>query len=457
MILDEKTIVAIATPPGRGAISIIRMSGKDSLYILKKLTKNENRNIKPRRVYFGKVYDSSSNLIDQVIYFYFKAPHSYTGEDMAEIQFHGNPLIGDLILRTAIEYGARASQPGEFTFRAFFNGKMDLTQAEAVEKIISANSTYALMVANEQLQGVLGKEIRRIYEAILHALSYLEVEIDYSDDNPESDRTIVEETLLNVRRELRLLLNSYNWAKKLMGDYKVLFVGKPNTGKSTLLNALLGIERVITSPIPGTTRDYIEVELVLNGKSFKLIDTAGYREALNEIELKGISFMFEKIKEADLVLLVIDVQKGIDSYDIELLRHLEKLDKKVWFVINKIDLSSPVDIMKKVKLTQDTKVFELSALYNLGVEVLKDELSKFEPFKVNMESTVPLTSQRHYEAVYTSLNCIEEAIRALNLRYPPEIVAQHLYEGVKPLSTVLGLEVEEELLDHIFSNFCVGK
>ena len=242
-----------------------------------------------------------------------------------------------------------------------------------------------------------------------------------------------------------------------MGDYNILIVGKPNTGKSTLLNAIVGTERVITSPLPGTTRDYIEADIVLKGKNFRLIDTAGYRKVSDEIESRGIAFMFDKIKESDLVLLVVDAEAGIDNNDQELLNRIKELDREVWIIINKLDLRDGSDIKSTLKLQEGMKLFEVSALYGWGVEQLKERLSGYEPVEQNVEAMVPLTSQRHYEGIYNCVNYIEEAIISLNDNYPPEIIAQHLHDAARTLAKILGIEVEEGLLEHIFSNFCVGK
>lgn len=446
------TIVAISTPPGYGAIGILRITGPSSKSILSKIVNKKVEKINPRKIYFGEFYFNNEK-IDQVIFFYFKSPNSYTSEDLCEIHFHGNPVIGELLINSALSYGARVAEPGEFTLRAFINGKIDLTQAEAISQLISARSEEALKVAKRQLNGELGSCLRVIQNDLLFALANLEVDIDYNDEEIEIEKNATLELISNALIKLIKLQDSYKWGKRLAGGINIIIVGRTNTGKSSLLNALLEKDRAIVDSKPGTTRDYLEEEIKLGGKNFYLVDTAGYRKKSGAIESHGIELMYKKSDEADLILLLIDMSRKFNELDKELIDKFS--DKNIWIVFNKKDKKRNLSLTDIESLKKKYKTFTMSAKYKDGIDELKNEVIKFnEPIADN---DMPLTINRHYEAVVKAIEHLKLAQQKILEGYSSEISAEEIHQSLRYLAEILGDNITDSLLDTIFSKFCVGK
>ncbi|RMD47669.1 MAG: tRNA uridine-5-carboxymethylaminomethyl(34) synthesis GTPase MnmE, partial [Aquificota bacterium] len=333
--MEKDTIVANATPLTASAVSIIRISGKDALNIGKSIF-SKKEDIKPRKAYFGKFIDENGEIIDEGLFLYFKAPKSFTGEDVVEIQVHGSVPVVKKIIKEAIKKGARFAQPGEFTKRAFLNGKIDLTQAEAIAQLIEAKSEKASKAAVNLLEGKLSKEIKFLKEKLININMLIEAELNFPEDVEEIEETVIKKDLKEVIDKIKQLLSTYKKGKLIREGIKLAIVGRPNVGKSSLFNSLMGYERAIVSDIQGTTRDFIEESFTLNGIPVRLIDTAGIRESKDEIEKIGIQKTKEKIEEADIILFVFDVSKGLTEEDLKIYEEVKY--KKPIVVGNKSDL-----------------------------------------------------------------------------------------------------------------------
>ncbi len=434
MITD--TIVAPATPSGKAGISVIRMSGKNSLRLLKKLTKN-NTEILKRKPILLTVFSKTNKFIDKAIVTYFKKPKSYTGEDVIELSCHGNPIIVKTVINTLCFYGARISNPGEFTMRAFLNGKMDLVQAESVSSLIEAKSTAATEAHNKILDGLLTKEIKEVKNNLLLAVSIIEYELDISEETT-SKKT--------EEKVYKLIKNSILWCEKLLKNYtenkgrffsKVVICGEPNVGKSTLLNALVGRERAIVSSIAGTTRDRIEETIEIDGSPITIIDTAGIRKTKDKIEKAGLKKTKEAIKEADILIHVISKKSKKPIFEDH---------KKNILVFNKVDLFK--------KPNSFVSAISVSAKTGYNIEKIKLIIQEF--VENNNNQDLFLTTERqsiHIEACYKFL---KKSLKKTVLG-EPEIVSLDLKDALKEIDSLTGETTVDDVLDVVFSNFCVGK
>jgi len=452
------TIAAIATPYGESAIGIVRLSGPDALGILKKVFKTPSGKIKPRYAHYGWVLDKRGEPIDEAVAIYYKAPHSYTGEDMVEFNLHGNPLILKEVLRRLLEEGARLAEPGEFTKRAFLNGKLDLTQAEAVAELISAKTDLARRLALNQLRGALSKEIKPLREELLTLLALVESSIEFEEEDiPTIEREELIERLKRILERVNKLLETAKTGKAIRGGIKLAIVGKPNVGKSSLFNRLLGEERAIVTDIAGTTRDYLEEVVNINGIPVRLIDTAGIREATDEVEKIGVERSLQKLREADVILFVLDAsQPRPSAEEVELSKLVKESGKPTILVLNKVDLGKRIDLSDFP--LKGVPTVEVSAKTGEGIERLREEILK-EAGVQTAEGGNIYISVRHEELLKRAKMALENALAYLTEGefYSPEILMLDLREASDALGEIIGEVTTEDILGQIFSTFCIGK
>ncbi|NOZ63551.1 MAG: tRNA uridine-5-carboxymethylaminomethyl(34) synthesis GTPase MnmE [Caldiserica bacterium] len=449
----QDTIAAISTPPGEGGIGIVRISGPRALEIADRLFKGK---VKPSlsptyTVHYGHIVHHGETL-DEVIITVMRKPKSYTREDVVEINCHGGIVPLRKVLEAVLSSGARMAKPGEFTLRAFLNGRIDLAQAEAVLDIIRAKSELSLKIASSQLEGNLSRSIRRIKENLLHLIASLEASLDF----PEEEIEIIsrEETLnkiKTVREAIASLLKNESTGRVIREGALVTIAGKPNVGKSTLLNQLLGKDRAIVTEVPGTTRDALEEWLTLEGVPFRLVDTAGIRKVKEAVEKEGVKRSEKYLESADIVLLVLDISRPLNGEDEKILE--KSRDKNRLLVINKIDLQRKWD-----PSTLAPEKVEISALQGKGIEELKKKmLEKILQGEVLQSEGVLVTNLRHVELLKNALSQTEKAEAAAKAGLSEEFVSRDLQEALSALKSLLGEEVGEEILDNIFSRFCIGK
>ena len=453
------TIASISTAPGIGGIGIIRMSGENTFKVLDKIFKAKSpKNIEEIAGYtikYGHIVDEEK-IIDEVLVSYFKAPKSYTTEDMCEINSHGGIVIMRRILDLCLKNGAELAQPGEFTKRAFLNGRIDLSQAEAVIDIINAKSDIEAKEGIKQLEGFLAQEIAKIKQKILDLMTNIEVSIDYPEYDVEEllDKEIAEK-LENIKNELQKLEKSFYNGKIIKEGIKTAIIGKPNAGKSSLLNAILKEDRAIVTEYEGTTRDTIEEFVNINGIPLKLIDTAGIRETENEIEKIGIEKSKKLAKEADLSIVIIDSSKNIEKEDEEILKSVD-CNKSI-VVLNKSDLGSVFN--KNIELLNSFKyVINISALKREGINELYDTISKmFNLNEINLDNEIVITNERHRNIIKKAIINVEKAEESLKNGMPIDIVAISIKDILSNLGEITGDVASEEIIDEIFARFCLGK
>jgi len=445
----SSTIAAIATASGISSISIIRVSGDLSLTLAKLISQKDE--ILPRHAHLTSLYNKENDLIDHAILIYFKNPHSFTGEDIVEFQCHGGLIVAQEILETLLFHGARLALPGEFSKRAFLNGKIDLTKAEAIAKLIEAKSVEAAKILAKQLKGDLKAFIDESREAMLRATAYAEVMIDYAEED------IPEDILENILKQLEALVlkieNIVEASKRRQGlieGFRVAIIGKPNVGKSSLLNGFLSQERAIVSDISGTTRDTIEEQVRIGTHIVRLIDTAGIRDARDSIEKIGIARSLESIREADVVIALFDLSRAFDEEDAQIVNIIEEIDdKELIVVLNKSDLTP----MLEIKKLEHFNCIDISAKNNFRKLVTKLELF-FN--SIGEDEELMLISTRQIEAVQKTKEAILEAKEPL-LRGELEFFSYHLQEAIGALSSISKPYDSEEILDKMFGEFCLGK
>ena len=446
--MTSDTISAIATANGIGSIAIIRLSGDKALNIAKTLSKQDN--FTPRHATLTNIYNSQNELIDESIVIYFKGPYSFTAEDVVEIQCHGGFIVAQSILKATLGAGARLANAGEFSKRAFFNGRIDLSEAEAIAQLIEAKSEDAAKILASQMKGSLKEYIEQVRDDIIHILAYSEVTIDYAEEDLPTD--LVEQIQAKLN-ELKISLNSTLLASKaregLMQGFKVAIVGKPNVGKSSLLNSLLNYNRAIVSDIAGTTRDTIEEQVKIGTHLIRIVDTAGIREASDEIERIGIERSIEAIEQSDIVVALFDSSREHDSEDEQIISLINKhtKNKHVRYIKNKIDLEQK---FKKDEIDFDLEINSKDSVDSL-IEVLKNIMDT-----TNSSDEIMLISQRQISAVENTLTNIEEAFIPLQDQ-ELEIFSFHLNEAVKEMASITRPFENDEMLDKMFGSFCLGK
>lgn len=457
---DFDTICAIATALGEGGIAIIRVSGDKALDIVSKIFKaHSGQDIKSMKSYtmkYGHIYDiDNEELIDEVIISFMKGPKIFTAEDTVEINCHGGVVSTNKVLESVIKAGARLAEPGEFTKRAFLNGRIDLSQAEAVMDIIKAKTDLAMKSALMQSTGHLSTQINKQREYMLNILALVEFAVDFTEDDEDVDPSIplkVAESLEKSIAEMNVLLRGADEGKLIREGLSLAIVGKPNVGKSSLLNALLREKRAIVTDIAGTTRDVIEEYINLDGIPVKVIDTAGIRETEDVVEKIGVERSKEKLEEADLVLLVLDTSRELDQEDKDIIESVK--DKKCILILNKIDLEWKIqeDILDSFE-----NVIKISAKEEIGLEELKQTIKDlFFNGKIDTESLI-ISNSRHKQALYRALENAENAlVRVKNNEYL-DLISIYVTASLRALGEITGSELEEDLVNKIFSDFCVGK
>ncbi len=452
--MHEDTIAAIATPPGSGAIAVIRVSGPETFEIVKKIFRSKSKKDlfkKGYTIHYGEIIDKN-RVIDEVLISVFKAPHSYTGEDSVEISCHGSIYIQRKILELLIEHGARLAQPGEFTLRSFLNGKIDLSQAEAVADLIAAKSEAARKVAFSQLKGHFSDELKKLKQNLIDFVSLLELELDFAEEDVEfADRTKLKQLLSGLKTHIEKLKSSFQLGNAIKEGIPVAIVGEPNVGKSTLLNLLLREDKAIVSDIPGTTRDTIEDVISIQGILFRFIDTAGIRETSDLVENLGIEKAKEKIKKAEIIILILDAENP-NSKIFSQLKELTS-GKKLIVVVNKID-----KIEKKPQIAIEAdKIIYMSAKYGKNLKDLEDSLLEAINYTGFDENDIIISNERHYEALTRAYEALERAEQGLDEGLSQEFVAQDIREVLHYIGEITGEITTDDILGNIFKNFCIGK
>jgi len=446
--MSNDTIAAIATANGIGSIAIIRLSGDKALDIAKTLSKQET--LKTRYATLTNIYNSQNELIDESIVIYFKGPYSFTAEDVVEIQCHGGFIVAQSILKATLNAGARLATAGEFSKRAFFNGRIDLSEAEAIAQLIEAKSEDAAKILASQMKGSLKEYIEQVRDDIIHILAYSEVTIDYAEEDLPTDLVEqIQAKLENLKKSLNSTLLASKAREGLMQGFKVAIVGKPNVGKSSLLNSLLNYNRAIVSDIAGTTRDTIEEQVKIGTHLIRIVDTAGIREASDEIERIGIERSLEAIEQSDIVVALFDSSREADSEDEQILSliKMHAQNKYVRYIKNKIDLE------QKFQNSNIKFDLEINSKENVDslIEVLKNIMDT-----TNSSDEIMLISQRQISAVENTLSNIEEAFSPLEDQ-ELEIFSFHLNEAVKEMASITRPFENDEMLDKMFGSFCLGK
>lgn len=459
----EETIAAISTAPGTAGIGIIRMSGKDVFSVLKKIFKpikeESIEEIKGYTMKYGKIFNPETNeIVDEVLVSYFKELKSYTQENMCEINSHGGTIVVRKILELCLKNGAQMAEPGEFTKRAFLNGRIDLAKAEAVINLINAKSEKETKASINQLEGNLSLEIKRIKKMILSLLADIEASIDYPeyDEAEEVSNNKALTKLDEIQKELEKLNKSFETGKIIKDGIKVAIIGKPNSGKSSLLNAILKEDRAIVTDIEGTTRDTIEEFVTIDGIPFKFVDTAGIRKADNKVEEIGIEKSKKVAKESDLIIAMFDNSKKLTKEDEEILDFIK--DKTAIIILNKIDLKEKI-LEQEERITKSGKdVIKISLLSNCDLSGFYKELNMlFELNKINPDNEIIITEMRHKKLIEDAISHTENAKKTILDNIPIDIISINIKEIIEDLSKITGENVTEDVIKEIFSKFCLGK
>lgn len=482
-MIESDTICAIATATG-GALGIIRISGEKAIEVVDKIflsVGKDKRKLHERDAYtiaFGTVVDGNNNneIVDEVLVSIFRAPHSYTGEDSVEISCHGSSYILQRTMQLLIANGCRAAGPGEYTQRAFLNGKMDLSQAEAVADLIASNTAASHRIAMNQMRGAFSTELAKLRDKLLHLTSLMELELDFSDHEELefADRSELNDIAETIYKIINKLVESFKLGNAIKNGIPVAIIGETNAGKSTLLNKLVGEERAIVSDIHGTTRDVIEDTINISGINFRFIDTAGIRETQDEIENIGIERTLEKVKQAEIVIILIDATKAKEQY-IELAQKVGHLctGKKVLFVLNKTDIvSSYSEIVSFINKTNfigmtsadassencNSDIIAISAKTGEGIDYLRSALTSYSSQMQDYGNNVVVSNLRHLSSLKFALSDIKRVIDGLQMNIPTDLLSQDLRSCLYHLGEITGGEIQtDEVLGNIFSHFCIGK
>jgi tRNA modification GTPase len=467
-MIKNDTIIALATPSGVGAISVIRLSGEDAIDIVDSFFKSVRKgktlkNQKTHTIHLGHIVDKEV-LLDEVLVSVFKNPNSYTGENVVEISCHGSSFIQQEIIQLFLQNGCRMADNGEFTMRAFLNGKMDLSQAEAVADVIASNSAASHQMAIQQMRGGITNELKELRAKLLDFAALIELELDFSGEDVEfADRTKFKELVAKITFVLKRLIDSFSFGNAMKNGIPVAIIGEPNVGKSTLLNALLNEEKAIVSDIAGTTRDAIEDEIIIDGVAFRFIDTAGIRETIDIIESIGIKKAYEKADNAQLIIFLIDAgkvssnQSSVSSLTSKVKIIKERFpNKRLLVIANKIDkLSSDETTTLQNEIEN---LILLSAKNKTGIEALKQELTSLVNIGALSNNETIVTNSRHFEALNNALIAITSVKQGIDLEIGTDLFSIDIRECLRHLGAITGdYDVDKDILGHIFSNFCIGK
>lgn len=460
MFLDtEDTIAAVATPNGAGGIGVIRLSGTRALEVSAKVFSplNKVQKFEPRHLYLGNIIDPEDRqTLDLVLCVYFKAPHSYTGEDVVEIQAHGGQLNIQQILSLLLENGARIANPGEFTLRAFLNGRIDLACAEAVQELIESKTQAALNASRRHLDGEITTLCENIKENIIDIMVHIEAFVDFPDEELEQSFSAeYSENLKQIVNTLDEVVKSYDRGRLLREGVETMILGLPNVGKSSLLNRLLRSEKAIVTDIPGTTRDLIEGMVDLAGVPVKFVDSAGLRDVDDSVEAIGVQKAWERMEKTDFVLFVVDGSRNIGEEELRLAEKLKQHNGVL--VVNKCDLDERIETAALLKILKKWKVVRLSAKFDRNIEELEKAISSLLNNPAGQSESLLLTSARHYEAFRLCKKATERALVAIGDALPFELLAADLREALSRLDEIVGVTTPDDVLNKIFSSFCIGK
>ncbi|MBC6425343.1 MAG: tRNA uridine-5-carboxymethylaminomethyl(34) synthesis GTPase MnmE [Ekhidna sp.] len=448
------TIAALATPPGIGALGIIRVSGSETIPIVNAIFKGKDLSkAASHTILLGTIRDDENTIIDEVLVSVFKGPHSYTKEDVIEISGHGSPYILQKILNLLITKGARLARPGEFTQKAFLNGRFDLAQAEAVADLIASENASMQQIAMKQIRGGFSNEIKKLREELIHFASMIELELDFAEEDVEfANRRGLVRLADKIQAIIRPLIEGFEYGNAIKNGIPTVIAGKPNAGKSTLLNALLNEEKAIVSEIAGTTRDFIEDEIHIDGIAFRFIDTAGIRETDDRIEAIGVKRTFEKMKEAGIIIYLFDlINESTDAINSQL-KDLKASEVPYLIVGNKTDEADP---NLKERLTREDTVF-ISAKGKSNLEELKERL-KLCVHKSSGQSNTIVTNTRHLHSLQQTDEALNRTLKGINTQMSNDLVAQDIRSALFHLGEITGEVTTDDLLDNIFSKFCIGK
>ncbi|MEQ8909928.1 MAG: tRNA uridine-5-carboxymethylaminomethyl(34) synthesis GTPase MnmE [Vicingaceae bacterium] len=466
-MIEKDTICALSTPSGSGAIGVIRLSGPEAISITQKLfVGKELQHQKGQTLHFGRI-ESKGETIDEVLLSLFKAPHSYTGEDVIELSCHGSSYVLSQIMQLLMEEGARIANPGEYTMRAFTNGKMDLAQAEAVADLIASESKASHQLALNQMRGGFSQKIKELREELIHFTSMIELELDFAEEDVEfADRDDLKELVNRILDMLNSLIDSFATGNVMKNGIPVAIIGKPNVGKSTLLNALLKEEKAIVSEIAGTTRDSIEDEIKIGGISFRFIDTAGIRETEDVVENIGIKRTFQMVDKAMIVLYLVDAveadKEAVREMIADIQQKIEGKDKQLIVLANKIDKGNfdPAHLPKEIssKFPEEVQTIYLSALKQFRLQALTDELEKVAKEKMAGANQVMVSNARHHQALQKAAEAMQRVRDGLDQNISGDFLAMDIRQGLHFLGEITGtIEIDRDILGHIFSSFCIGK
>ncbi len=463
-MIQNDSIIALATPSGIGAISVIRISGEDAINIVSKkfnsISGKKLKNQKTHTIHLGHIIENN-RIIDEVLVSVFKNPSSYTGENVVEISCHGSSYIQQEIIQLFLKNGCRMADNGEFTMRAFLNGKMDLSQAEAVADVIASNSSASHQLAIQQMRGGITNELKDLRTKLLDFAALIELELDFSGEDVEfADRTKFKELVVTISSVLKKLIDSFSFGNAMKNGIPVAIIGEPNVGKSTLLNSLFNEEKAIVSEIAGTTRDAIEDELIIEGVAFRFIDTAGIRHTNDIVESIGIKKTFEKAENAQLLIFLIDSNKfvGSKSSFLEEIKIIKNRfpNKRLLLIANKID-SLPEKQRKEIT-TSVKDILLLSAKEKIGITTLLKELTSLVNRGALSNNETIVTNSRHFEALNNALNAINSVQEGIDLKISTDLFSIDIRECLRHLGNITGeYDVDKDILGHIFSNFCIGK
>jgi len=465
--MKEGTIVAIATPPGRGGIGVVRLSGEGTSEITSKLVRLTKQPLEAQRSTLGKFADpQTGKILDEVVVTFYRQPHSYTGEDVVEISCHGSPVILAYMVECCLELGARAAEPGEFTMRAFLNGRIDLTQAEAIRDLIESRTLYQARLAATQLEGSLSGRLKPHKQALLDLIATLEAGVDFADDDVDvMGWADIVNRLNSVKAGLGKMAEGYAYGRIVREGLSLSVVGRPNVGKSSLFNRLLNMDRAIVTEIPGTTRDLVTETASLGGIPLRIVDTAGIRKTLDAVEKIGVERTHQAMAESDLRLLVVDSSQDWAEEDSELLRKTRRMGS-MFVVANKADLPRRTTKMaiEQIILAENgagvgpVETVVTSALTGQGVEELRDKIIRAVGAGSNLGSEGELvTNLRHQQLLKESLEALGRCCRAAGQKTHHEMLLLDLYDALRPLDTLTGATDVEDILGMIFSRFCIGK